>query len=74
MTDKSGAFKRLANSRVNKALNELRLIGNLSNRSNYDYTPEEVEAIFDALKAGVKDCKKRFDLALNPVDQGFRLG
>jgi hypothetical protein len=71
--DKEETFKRLANARVNKALNDLRLVGNLSNRSNYDYTSDEVEAIISALKAGVADCKKRFDLALTAGERGFKL-
>jgi len=73
MNEKSESFKRLANSRVNKTLNDLRLIGNLSNQSNYEYKVEEVDAIFEALKVGLRDCRKRFDLALNPSDKGFKL-
>ncbi len=73
MREKSEAFKRLANSRVNKALNDLRLIGNLSNRSNYEYTVEDIDAITSALKAGLADCRKRFDLALSTGERGFRL-
>jgi hypothetical protein len=73
MSRKSETFRRLATARVNKALNDLRLIGNLSNRSNYDFTPEEVEAIFAALKVGVSDCRKRFDLAIASGEKEFRL-
>ncbi len=73
MTQKSETFKRLANMRVNKALNDLRLIGNLSNRSNYEFSAEEVDAIMSALKTGMAECRKRFDLALNAGERGFRL-
>ena len=73
MKDKADSFRRLATQRVNKTLNDLRLIGNLSNTSNYTFTPEEVDAIFAALRSGVSDCKKRFDLSLSSSDRGFRL-
>lgn len=53
-------FRRLAESRVNRALNDIRLIGNLSNRNNYDFTSEEVEKIFRALDSELKQVKARF--------------
>jgi hypothetical protein len=39
------------------------LIGNLSNRSNYDYTESDVTKIFKALEDEITDSRKRFDLA-----------
>lgn len=56
-------FVELANKRVSKALKSIQLIGNLSNKSNYDYTDEDVAKIFRALQDEVSACKKRFDLA-----------
>jgi hypothetical protein len=58
-------FVELANKRVSKALHDLQLIGNLSNRSNYHYTEEDVAKIFRALGSELKACRRRFDLALN---------
>jgi len=57
-------FVDLANKRVSKAMSSVRLIGNLSNRSNYHYTEEDVGKIFRALNEEVSACKKRFELAL----------
>jgi hypothetical protein len=57
-------FVDLANKRVSKAMTSIRIIGNLSNRSNYDYTEEDVGKIFRALNEEVSACKKRFELAL----------
>jgi methyl-accepting chemotaxis protein len=56
-------FKKLANKRVNNALKSIGLIGNLSNRSNYDYTDQEVGKIFKALEEEVQNCRQRFDFA-----------
>ena len=58
-------FVELANKRVSKALHDIQLIGNLSNRSNYHYTEEDVAKIFRALNGELRACRKRFDLALN---------
>ena len=54
-------FVRLANNRVNKAIKSIRLIGNLSNRSNYDFMDEDVRKIFRALESELKECRQRFD-------------
>jgi len=56
-------FKELAVKRVNNALKSISLIGNLSNRSNYDYTDQDVEKVFKALEDEIKDCRQRFDFA-----------
>jgi len=42
-------FLKLATRRVNSAIKTLTLIGNLSSRSNYDYTDAEVAQIFRVL-------------------------
>lgn len=56
-------FVQLAEARVNKTLKDIQLIGNLSNRSNYDYTDEDVERIFKALSQEISACRKRFELS-----------
>jgi hypothetical protein len=50
--DKSAKFVELANKRVNKALKDIQLIGNLSNRQNYEYSDEQAKQIIkvDVLK------------------------
>ena len=53
-------FKRLAEQRVNGVLDKLRLLGQLSNRSNYEYTDLEVQAIFKAIQKDVNETKAKF--------------
>lgn len=53
-------FERLATRRVNEALKTMALIGNLSNRRNYEYSDEHAQQIIDALEAGLKALKGRF--------------
>jgi len=63
-------FVKLAQSRVNKTIKDIQLIGNLSNRSNYDYTEEDVAKIFRALTDELTACKKRFELSRRKSEVG----
>ena len=56
-------FVRLASKRVSNALRAIQLIANLSNRSNYHYTDEDVGKILKALSDEVVACRKRFEFA-----------
>lgn len=69
---KNEKFKRLAEQRTNKAIDTIRLIGNLSNSMNYDYSEEEVKKIFAALEKEVKSAKDKFGVG-NREDTRFSL-
>jgi len=56
-----GKFVELAEKRVARAMKDLRLIGNLSNKSNYSYTDEDVRKIIKALEAEIRKLKIRFE-------------
>lgn len=66
-------FVRLANKRVNNAIKAIELIGNLSNRSNYEYMQEDAEKIFLALNKELKTCRERFINAASKRDTKFSL-
>jgi len=53
-------FKRLAEKRTNAIIKKIRLLGNCSNRSSYDYNEQEINKIFSALEREVKAAKARF--------------
>jgi len=57
---KAANFKRLAESRTQKILDQLRLIGNLSNTSAYEYSDDQVIKIFSAIREEVDNTEKRF--------------
>jgi len=57
---KHDKFIRLAEARTSKALNMIELIGNLSNRSFYEYTDEEIEKIFTILEREIRKSKEKF--------------
>ena len=56
-------FVHLAESRTNKLLKDIALLSNLSNRTNYSYTEQDVEKIFKAIKLALKGCEQRFEIA-----------
>lgn len=64
-------FKRVAERRVNRILNDLRLLGNTSNKSLYKYEPQEVSKIFDTLEAELRVVKSKFRSRTNKSN--FRL-
>ena len=55
MNNKEEKFKELAEIRVNRALNDIKLIGNLGNKFRYSSTPEQRKKIISAIKSAVKD-------------------
>ncbi len=60
MNEKRGNFVRLAEGRVNRTLKDIRLIGNLSNRSAYSYTEDDVKKIFRVLQRELELARSRF--------------
>ncbi|MDZ4098133.1 MAG: hypothetical protein U1E13_05460 [Methylophilaceae bacterium] len=58
--DKTAKFVELANKRVNKALKDIQLIGNLSNRQNYDFSDDQAKQIIKVLQQEVDILKLCF--------------
>ena len=48
MRDKRAKFVELANKRVTKCIRDLKLVGNLSNRSAYEFTDEDAKTAQEA--------------------------
>ena len=66
-------FVELAEKRVRRALKDISLVGNLSNRSNYSYTDEDVKKIYKALRSAVDEMKSRFDRKGVGEEEVFKL-
>ena len=73
MREKRSKFVQLANQRVAKAIDQIRLIGNLSNRAAYEFTEEDVRKITKALQRAVDGMKARFAETGSGSDQSFSL-
>ena len=71
--DRREKFIDLAEKRVNKVLGQIKLVGNLSNRSNYSYTDEDVTKIYRALRKALDEMKARFDSKGAESDNRFKL-
>ena len=54
-------FVALANKRVNRALEDMRLIQNLANRNNYTYSDADARQIIKTLKERLKDVEQAFE-------------
>jgi len=66
-------FVELAEKRVTRAIKDIRLIGNLSNRTNYSYDEEDVRKIMSGLQNEIRLLKKRFDSLSSPEEFVFSL-
>ncbi len=73
MRDKRLKFVELAEARVNRAIKDIRLIGNLSNRSAYAYTDEDVRKMFRVLQKELDAAKSKFSGESGGRESDFRL-
>ena len=53
-------FKRIAAKRTNDILDKIRILGNCSNKSSYDYTGEEINKVFGEIEKQLKLTKAKF--------------
>ena len=58
---KKDKFIELAETRVPKALKQVGMVGNLSDKSKFEYTDKQVKQIYDALKVSLDQMKARFE-------------
>ena len=73
MTTKRVKFVALAEKRVNKTIKAIQLIGNLSNKNNYQYSDGDIEIIVKALEYEIKEMKSRFKPTKNTSNISFKL-
>ena len=57
---KAGKFIRLGECRMNKAIDAIGRLEHLANKSAYEYTPEQVEAMFSIMGKRLLEVKGRF--------------
>lgn len=67
-------FTRLAEARTSKVLETIDLIGNLSNKSSYSYTEDEVEQIFNAIRKACDENEAKFKTGRSKKSKKFTLG
>ena len=60
MRNRRAKFVELATKRVNRTIKDIKLIGNLSNRSAYEYSEEDAKKIIRALQREIENVKSKF--------------
>ena len=69
---RSERFRRLAEKRTNAVIRNIRILGNCSNKSSYEYTKGEIEKIFNAIYSELREAKARFKFK-NNKENNFKL-
>lgn len=72
METKRERFVRIAENRTNKIIDMIRLLGNCSNKGNYDYSEEDVQKIFGTIEKELKAAKLKY-INTDSGDDKFRL-
>lgn len=65
MNEKRERFVRIAENRTNKILEQIRLLGNCSNKHNYEYDVEDVKKIFAVIEQELKQAKSKYSAQSN---------
>ena len=65
-------FASLARKRLPRALAYLRLVGNLSDKSNYKYTDEQKKEIINELRKALRDVEYRFGRKKSIASKKFK--
>lgn len=73
MENKKENFKRIAENRTNKIIDMISLLGNLSNASFYEYTDEQINAIFDAIQDELDKQRSKFEKQKDGKKKRFEL-
>ena len=74
MNRKRDRFVELAEKRVNNAIKQIQLIGNLSNTGNYEFSESDYQKIFRAVDSEVREMKRKFTEAGTGSKGKFSLG
>ncbi len=65
-------FLSVAERRTKEIMHKIRLLGNCSNKSAYQYQEEEVERIFEAIQEELDAARARFQPVKKEIDFSLR--
>tara|TARA_B100000989_G_C19358506_1_gene392208 strand:+ start:221 stop:502 length:282 start_codon:yes stop_codon:yes gene_type:complete len=66
-------FLKLTNKRVNGAINQIRLVGNLSDKRYYNYSEEEAKLLLSAIRKELKKTEERFLSSKRNSEKNFNI-
>ena len=61
METKKDRFVRIGEARTNRVLEKIRLLGNCSNKNNYEYSEDDIKKIFSVIDKELRICKNKFN-------------
>ena len=71
-TEKRERFEKVASNRVQRIIDTLGLLKNCSNKSNYDYSADDVGLMFSSINKAMKEAKAAFVSELERTEKkGF---
>ena len=73
METKKENFKRIAEKRTNKIIESISKLQNLSNTSFYEYTNDQIDAVFGAIQDELNKQKKYFEEEKKKEKKRFEL-
>ena len=53
-------FTEVAGNRTNRIINDIRLLGNCSNKNNYEYSEADIRKMFAAIEESLRITKARY--------------
>lgn len=71
--DRSAKFVELANKRVNRAISDIKLVGNLANRQNYEFNDDQAKKIIKALQQAIDQVRQSFNNTEDATRGEFKL-
>lgn len=69
---KHDRFIRIAETRTNKIIDMIRLLGNCSNTATYEYDDADIKKIFSAIEGELKNSRSKFQ-GSDSKDNKFKL-
>ena len=73
LNEKRAKFRAIAEGRTNKAIDAIARIGNLSNRSLYEWEDAELKKVLKALRDAVLEVEARFASPKGRAGSKFKL-
>lgn len=61
-SSKRERFVNVAEARTQTTINKIRILGNCSNKSLYEYSPDEIDKIFRAIQNQLTETKSKFEI------------
>ena len=73
MKNREKKFIELAEKRITRLIKQIKLVGNLANKSNYSYTDKQANKIIKTLNEELNDLKHKFRNGKNNKPSKFKL-